>query len=113
MADVFPGPIRVALNGHYERVVWFRGWEFENTTVGRAIARFSLTDLSGTGCFDIATGFGTSKGLEEWRLTPESQAELIAWAKTQRREIVPRERRTRSRRAKRKPKVSKKQTEMF
>lgn len=87
MPELFDGPIVIQLNGAHERTVRMRSWAGDNTPAARAKIRCSLTDLSGSGDFNISTGYGLTKGLTEWKLTEESQDELIDWAETQGRDI--------------------------
>ena len=112
MSELFANPIFIHLHGAHDRTVWMRSWAGDNTRAARAKIRCSLTDLSGSGVFNISTGYGETKGLTEWQLTKRSQDELIAWAATQKRDIEPSRRKVGQSRVKRKRKPDNKQTDM-
>lgn len=112
MPELFPNPIFIHLHGAHDRTVWMRSWAGENSRASRPKIRCSLTDLSGSGVFNISTGYGETKGLTEWELTKRSQDELILWAATQGRDIEPSRRKVGQKRLKRKRKPDNKQTDM-
>lgn len=82
----YPDPIRVVHRGGAERVAIWHDWYGPDTKAGRAQVRLWLGELAGIVTFSLSHGWG-SKPVDDWRIHPEDQTKLLAWAETQGRRI--------------------------
>ncbi len=79
MAKLYPDQITIVRRGGQTRVVTWKEWTAGDTEACRAQARFDLGRQAGTGVFSLAHGWG-QKPLDDWRIAPDDQDKLIAWA---------------------------------